>query len=218
MEPTFWHDRWQRGDIGFHQAEVHDLLPKHWPSLGLAAGSQVFVPLCGKSLDMVWLANRGHRIVGAELSEIAVDAFFAERGLAPDARAADGFIVKAAGPYELWCGDIFDLPPRAAVNAGAAYDRASLVAFPAAEQARYADRLAELVPASAPVFLVSLDFDEAEMTGPPFSTPPARVKALFGDRYEITRLEQRQALDRNPALARRGLTALEECLYLLRRR
>lgn len=130
MDPTFWRERWQKKEIGFHQPAYHTLLLKHWPQLQLAPGSRVFVPLCGKSLDMVWLAEQGHRVVGAELSELAVDEFFAERGLAPTVRTVGNFTVKAAGPYELWCGDIFELPREAVADVAGVYDRAALIALP----------------------------------------------------------------------------------------
>ena len=78
MDPAFWHSRWQEGRIGFHQDRPTPLLVEHWTSLGLAQGSRVFVPLCGKSLDMAWLASQGHRVLGVELSAMAVRAFYEE--------------------------------------------------------------------------------------------------------------------------------------------
>ena len=130
MDPSFWHDRWENQDIGFHQADIHALLPAYWPRLELASDAPVFVPLCGKSLDMVWLAQQGHRVIGAELSQRAIDDFFAERGLAPTTRASGSFTVKSAGPYELWCGDFFDLPREAVAGVAGVYDRAALIALP----------------------------------------------------------------------------------------
>jgi thiopurine S-methyltransferase len=217
MDPDFWRDRWQRQDIGFHQAEIHDLMRRHWPGLGLAPGSSVFVPLCGKSLDMVWLAGQGHRVIGAELSEIAVDDFFAERSLVPSIRQEASFRVKSAEAYELWCGDIFDLPPGAVADVAGVYDRAALVAFPAELQARYAGKLKELVPPAAPILLVTLEYEGASMKGPPFSVPRSTIDRLLADTYAVTELERREALDRNPHFRQRGMTALRECAYVLRR-
>jgi thiopurine S-methyltransferase len=218
METQFWNDRWQSGEIGFHKGEVHDLLVKHWPSLGLAPGSRVFVPLCGKSLDMVWLAEQGHRIVGAELSEIAVDAFFAERGLATTVETLGGFQVKSAGAYEIWQGDIFDLPARATKNVAAVYDRASLVAFPPAMQPRYAAKLGEIVPAAAPLVIIGLSYPPNQLQGPPFSTPLARIADLLSRTFRISLLESRDGLEQSQNLKQRGVTALEECLYVLKRK
>src|SRR3546814_2711790 len=89
MDPDFWQQRWRDNRIGFHRDGVLPLLEKHWPSLGLATGSRVFVPLCGKSLDMAWLAARGHRVLGVELSPLAVGQFFDENGLAPTKRRSE---------------------------------------------------------------------------------------------------------------------------------
>lgn len=214
MEPAFWLERWRNQDIGFHQPEYHALLQKYWPQLRLAAGSPVFVPLCGKSLDMVWLAERGHRVIGAELSEIAVDAFFAERGLAPGRREEGRFVVKAAGPYEIWCGDIFDPPPAALQPAAATYDRAALIAFPAALQRPYAEKLSALLP-DAPVLLITLDYDPRQMQGPPFATPTRQVLDLFTGHYDCSELECRDVLAGHPHFMQRGLTALAESAWLL---
>ena len=168
------------------------------------------MPSCGKSLDMVWLAEQGHRVVGAELSEIAVDGFFAERGLEPKVETLGGFQVKSAGAYEIWQGDIFDLPPRAVKNVAAVYDRASLVAFPPAMQPRYAAKLAEVVPAAAPIVIIGLSYARGEMTGPPFSVGLAQVTDLFSRTYTIWLRESRDGLEQSQNLKARGLTALEE--------
>jgi thiopurine S-methyltransferase len=216
MDPTFWRERWQKQDIGFHQPAIHDLLQKHWQRLQLKAGAQVFVPLCGKSLDMVWLAEQGHRVIGAELSEIAVDDFFAERGLEPAVRTAGNLIVKSAGPYELWCGDVFEMPADAVAGVASVYDRAALVAFPAELRARYAEKLKELLPAAAPILLIALDYEAEKMSGPPFAVSRREVDRLFADSYRVSELERRDALPLNPRFRQRGLTALEECALLLR--
>ncbi|MFA5899977.1 MAG: thiopurine S-methyltransferase [Hyphomicrobium sp.] len=217
MEPTFWRERWQKKEIGFHQPEYHTLLVEDWPRLGLAPGTSVFVPLCGKSLDMVWLAEQGHRVIGAELSELAVDEFFAERGLAPMTRADGNFLVKAAGPYELWCGDIFELPCEAVAEVAGVYDRAALIALPPDLQPRYAAKLESVLPKSAPLLVITLEYDQGQMSGPPFSTPPQQVLALFADMYACDQIECRAVLDSHPHFRQRGLTSLDESAFLLRR-
>ena len=215
MTPDFWIERWQKGDIGFHQTSGNDLLPKHWPSLKIAAGSTVLVPLCGKSPDMVWLAAQGHRVVGVELSPLAVDDFFREQGLEADTRVAGPFTVRTAGPITIWCGDVFELPAEAVKDVAAVYDRAALVAFPASLQARYAKTLGALLP-SAPILLISLTYPDGQIPGPPFSTPLAQVAALFGATHDIDIRETRDRLEESPNLKERGVTALEEAAYAVR--
>jgi thiopurine S-methyltransferase len=218
MEPDFWHERWRTGDIGFHRPEAHDLLTRYWPRLGLAEGAEVLVPLCGKSRDMAWLASQGHRVIGVELSEIAIDDFFAAEGLTPAVEKRDGFQIKSAGPYALWCGDIFALPTAVTAAVAGVYDRASLVAFPPAEQPRFADALARLTPAGVPMLLIGLEFDSAEMRGPPFPAPRARIGDMLGAEFDITELEVREVLSANPGLAKRGLSRLVETALVLTRK
>jgi len=177
----------------------------------------VFVPLCGKSLDMQWLAERGHAVVGAELSEQAVDEFFAERDLVPNVRREGGFIVKTSGPYEIWVGDFFALPPSAVAGVAGIYDRAALVALPADMQRRYADKLKALLP-TAPILLITIDYDQREMDGPPFATSPKMIDDLFLDRYERVDLVSKDVLAGHPRFQQRGLTALTGAVFLLRPR
>lgn len=218
MEPSFWLDRWQRQDTGFHQTAVHDLLAKHWPSLGLSPGAEVFVPLCGKSSDMAWLAEQGHRVVGIELSELAVASFFAERGLEAAKETSGDHTIWRAGPYELWSGDYFSLPPSATARVAAAFDRAALVAMPPRMQKAYAEKMAGVLPAGSSTLLVSLDFDGNKMSGPPFPIPEREIRDLFGANFGVETLEHRDGLEMSQNLKQRGLTALDEAAYRLVRR
>jgi thiopurine S-methyltransferase len=218
MEPKFWIERWERADIGFHQAIAHDFLERHWSALGVPQGAQVLVPLCGKSLDMVWLAERGHPVLGSELSAVAVDQFFAERSRTPATVAAGDFAVKRAGPYEIWCGDHFKLDPAVTRRIGGVFDRAALVAMPHVLQDAYAAQLAALTPSGVPVLLVALNYDPSEMEGPPFPIGPEQLETLFGRAFRIEILEVRDGLASSQNLKKRGLTALEETAIKLVRR
>jgi thiopurine S-methyltransferase len=217
MDSSFWNERWQKGDIAFHRPQAQELLVRHWGNLGFPVESVVLVPLCGKSVDMLWLAERGHRVIGVELSEIAVDAFFADRGLVPTVRSEGGFTVKSVGAYEIWCGDFFELPEAAVSGVSAVYDRAALVAFPPSEQPRYASKLALLTPSQAPIVLIGLDFAESELKGPPFPASLPQIGNLFGGSHAINIVESRNGLEESPNLKARGAMRLEESLYVLRR-
>ena len=217
MDREFWLERWKAKDIGFHQPQFDPALDKFWSRLEVPASACVFVPLCGKTLDMQWLAEAGYRVVGAELSEQAVDEFFAERGLTPDVRREGAFIVKSSGPYEIWVGDFFALPDSAVHGVAAIYDRAALVALPADMQAGYAKKIASLLPA-APILLITVDYDQRQMEGPPFATSPGTVDALFADRYYRVELASKDVLGGHPRFQQRGLTALTGAVFLLRPR
>lgn len=218
LTSTFWIERWEKGEIGFHREDVHDFLPRHWSALGLAKGQGVLVPLCGKSRDMAWLAAAGHPVVGVELSPLAVDDFFREQGLEADTTTVGSFVVRRAGPYTIWCGDMFDLPQEAVEGVGAAYDRAALVALPSSLQPRYADKVARLLPVGSQMLLVSLWYPGGEIAGPPFSTPLAQVAALFGPSFTIAIAETRDGLHESQNLKDRGVTTLDEAAYILRRK
>lgn len=217
MDTSFWNERWQKGEISFHSADVQPALIKHWPALGIAKGSTVFVPLSGKSLDMLWLAEQGYRVIGSELSEIAVDRFFEERGFKPSVQTHESFVVKSSGVYEMWCGDFFALAPNGLKTMAAVYDRAALVAMPPEMQPRYAAKLAGLIPAGVPTLLIGLDYDPREMKGPPFATPQKQVRELFAPWFSVEVLGARDGLAKSEHLKKKGVTRLEEATYLLRR-
>lgn len=218
MDHTFWLDRWQKADIGFHQAAAHDFLERHWPYLGVSKGAPVLVPLCGKSLDMVWLSEHGHTVIGTELAGVAVDQFFAERSRTPAAVVRNGFTVKRAGPFEIWCGDHLQLDPEVTRRIGGVFDRAALVAMPRVMQKEYAEKLAGLTPPGVPVLLVTLDYDPSEMDGPPFPISPQRVDELFGQNFRLTLLEKRDGLATSQNLKKRGVSRLDESAWKLVRR
>ena len=134
MDADFWQQRWREGRIGFHQDRPTPLLEQYWDAVGVAHGARVLVPLCGKSLDLAWLAARGHEVLGVELSRLAIEQFFAEHALTPSVHETANGRHSVAGPIELIEGDAFaldgDLVGMAMVPqpAGPAADRAIALA------------------------------------------------------------------------------------------
>lgn len=173
--PDFWHSRWSANQIGFHEGAANASLQRWWPTLALAAGSRVFVPLCGKSADLAWLAAQGHEVVGVELSALAVQAFFAENGLTPERAEVGALIRWSAGRVTIYQGDVFafDAPGRF----DAAWDRAALIALPPDVRIRYATHVRRQLRADAPILVVTLVYDQARRDGPPFSVPDAELRA-----------------------------------------
>lgn len=218
MEPAFWDQRWREGRIGFHQSRVSPMLERHWDALALAPGSTVFVPLCGKSLDMPWLAARGHRVLGVELSAIAVRDFFAGQGLAPALRETRYGMHHAAGPFELIVGDAFDLDREALAGCDGVFDRAALIALPADLRRRYAATTWTGLPDDCRGLLVTLEYPQAEKAGPPFSVEAGEVQALFGEGWAPERLERRDILADEPGFAAEGVTTLATSAWRLQRR
>ena len=216
MEPQFWHERWQRNEIGFHQPAPHAALARHWRSLGLPSGGRVFVPLAGKSRDMLWLAEHGHAVIGIELSEIAVQDFFRELGQQPRVAPRGALTSYSHGQIELLCGDIFELRPETLGPVDAVFDRAALIALPPAMRPRYAAQICRLTHPRAKILLVTLEYDQAQMAGPPHSVPADEVARLFGATHALEVLQRDEQLADFPKFAQRGLSALAEVSYVLR--
>ncbi len=175
MTADDWHQRWRDGRTGFHLAEVNPLLVEH--SAVFAEATRVLVPLCGKSADLEWLVTRGYEVVGVELVELAAQAFFAERGLAPARREEGAFVVYEHGNLAIWVGDFFATTAAQLGMLDAAYDRAAMIALPSELRSRYALHLRTLLTPKARLLLVTLHFDIPG--GPPFSVPPEEVRDAY---------------------------------------
>jgi thiopurine S-methyltransferase len=217
MEPEFWRERWRTGQIGFHQPEVGHYLKLHWGDLALEASDRVFVPLCGKSLDMLWLRNRGHAVVGVELSDVALQAFCMENGIAARRRIKPDFAVYEAPKLELLCGDFFAVTPERLGNVAAVYDRAALISWTETLREPYARHMATLTPAGAETLLITLEYPQSQKAGPPFSIPPAEVQRLYAEHFSIQELARQDILANEPHMRARGVTELHEVCYRLTR-
>ena len=214
MDPKFWHEQWELNQIGFHQHNIHPFLREYWSRVASGKG-QVFVPLCGKSLDMVWLREEGHDILGVDLSPLAVADFFKEQGLPVSILSTDDFQGYESDGFELLSGDFFELRSHHLAKVTAVYDRAALIAMPPHLQIRYAQHLLSVLPHHPPILLITFEYSETEMQGPPFSVTEQRVNELFGQVYSIEKLSSIDALELQPGLKNRGLSSLTEKVYHL---
>ena len=215
MQADFWLERWEQNQIGFHEDEINSHLQKFWDGLNIPAESKIFVPLCGKSSDMLWLLSQGYQVFGVELSPLAVKSFFAENNL--EARVSD------YGVFQRWemdgltvfQGNFFDLSSEDLQDCCAIYDRASLIALPVEMRQQYSQHLREIVPALSHTLLVTLEYDQDEMQGPPFSVSKEEVQSLFGTANKIECLFAENILEQNEQFKQRGLTRLVEKAYWL---
>jgi thiopurine S-methyltransferase len=217
MHSEFWLDKWQRHEIGFHQAQTNADLESHWQSVGCPPSSPVLVPLCGKSADMDWLRAQGHRIVGVELSAIAVQEFYSERQLLPRRYDAGKFECWEGGGFQILLGDFFDLDEAAVAGVAGVYDRAALIALPPPLRTRYAQQLVRILPERCGMLLLTLEYPQEQMAGPPFSVPESAVRELYARHFSVTGLAARDNHAIEPRYQERGLKSLRECVYLLQR-
>lgn len=212
MNAEFWQARWQQGRIGFNQATVNPLLMNYFAELELPVGSCIFAPLCGKSIDMLWLAKQGYHVVGAELVESAVQEFFSEQHITPTIyEHANNPAIKCyvgrlsdqapSTSISLWVGDIFSLSADDIGQIDAVYDRAALIAMPADMRVKYIEQVIALC-GNAPQLLLTLNYDQNEWAGPPFSISREQIQQYYSNYYNITELEDKSAtLNANPDMS-----------------
>ncbi|HEX7382521.1 MAG TPA: thiopurine S-methyltransferase [Nevskiaceae bacterium] len=217
MRTEYWQQRWREGRTGWHHAEVSASLTHYWPGLGVPPSTRVFVPLCGKSPAMAWFAAQGLQVLGVEVSDLAIEQFYAEHRLTP-VRRADHPERYTAGGIEIVRTSVFDLDHALLAGCGAFYDRAAIIAQPAEDRRRYAAQVYAHLPQGCTGLMVTLDYPQPEMEGPPFSVDPQELRALFADAWDIETLERKDVLTEQPGFREQGLTALHAGVYRLRRR
>lgn len=187
MDAGFWHQKWKDNEIGFDQSEANPLLVKYFNALSLVTGSRVFVPLCGKTIDIAWLLSNDYRVVGIELSELAVEQLFAALELEPRTVDVGNLKRYSAQSIDIFVGDVFDLTREMLLPVDAVYDRAALVALPENMRDRYTAHLIDITD-TAPQLLLTFVYDQSLMDGPPFSISDKEVKQHYENQYDMTRL------------------------------
>lgn len=187
MHHDFWHQRWQENQIGFHLPEANPFLVKHLTALHLKQGARIFLPLCGKTLDIAWLLSQGYKVAGAELSEIATEALFAQLQLKPAIQQIGEITLYSAPNIDIFVGDIFNVSAAMLGNVDAIYDRAALVALPDQIRQQYSAHLMTLTNL-APQLLICFEYDQAVHAGPPFSICAREVLQHYQAAYDVNLL------------------------------
>jgi len=216
MKPSFWHKCWQRNSLGFHQETVHPFLEQLLLPRLTSTTEHVFLPLCGKSLDMVWFAQR-MKVSGAELSEIACHDFFQEKDLTFELQQRSCFNVYSYENIQLWQGDFFKLLPADLDKIDWIYDRAAIIALPESMQQQYVQHLSKFVSEHTTLFLISLEFPQEELEGPPFSISSLKVAQLFSD-FEVNCIAEHELVDKKFAQRTFNVKKLVERLYLIKKK
>ncbi len=212
-----WQDRWKNQQIGWHQDEISPLLKSYFNTVKLIAGATIFVPLCGKSLDINWFVQQGFSVIGVEISDIAIQAFFEEAGLKAEKKEIAGLICWQAEQIQIYQADFFALTATHLNTISLVFDRAALIALADSEQRgrkAYIQHLNTILPAATAILLITLDYPQEQMSGPPFAVSDREVKQLFNTK-KIQLLSTQSILEQEPRFKARGLDALTEQLYLI---
>ena len=215
MHHDQWLDRWKQNRIGFHEPKVNYHLRRYLPDFNLNPGDMIFMPLCGKAHDIDWIARQGFQVVGIELSEIAIESFFSEHNLPYQQFESERFTLRKSGNISLIQGDYFDLQQEDLSACKMVYDRASLIAINEVNRSRYCAHMLSNVPQSTDQFLITLDYDQAQMQGPPFAVSAQEVRQHYESEYAIDMLEVNDVLDERPRWRDQGLSALTESVFRL---
>jgi len=215
VDNQHWLDRWSEDRIGFHEGSVNRHLQHWFPRLAVPPASRVFLPLCGKAQDIKWLAEQGYDVVGVELSQLAVEAFFEENSITCQRSQQGCFNVYESPGIRLLQGDYYDLQPEDLRGCSLVYDRAALIALEREDRPRYYDHMLSIMPANCSMLLITLQYDQAEMRGPPFSVPTDEVMQQYQDAFTIQMLASDDIVDERPRWRQVGLTALQESIFSL---
>ena len=213
MHIEFWKERWKARQIGFHLPEVNPYLTDYWSKLKAEKGSVVLVPMCGKTLDMAWLASQEYAVLGVECSHDAITEFFDDQKLTYQTAKFHEFKVHNSFNITLLEGDYFALDKEILTDVEIVYDRASLVALPAEMRRKYVKLLVEQLPSRVSILLVTIEYDQSLMSGPPFSVSHTEVEELYKPHFLVEILHEADVLNEQPRFKEKGLNKMIERVY-----
>jgi thiopurine S-methyltransferase len=214
---TDWLARWENNKIGWHADSVNRSLIDYLELLELKPGDSVFVPLCGKSLDMIYLSEMGYLVIGVELSPVGVERFFDDNSLKYSVSEIDGFVLYQSERIKIYCGDYFTLNTKHLSNVSAVFDRASLIALELDLREKYAQHLTVIIPLDTRILLLTLIYPQYQMSGPPFSVSNSEVESLFSSAFKYRQLHCFNDIDNEPKFLRAGVDYVENAAYLLQK-
>ena len=212
---TDWIQRWKDKEIGWHRDNPNSKLIEFIDCLQLKQGDTVFVPLCGKSYDMVYLLEQGFKVIGVELSSLAIEQFFDENNLTCIASQTDQFTLYQGENITLYCGDYFTLDESVLKSVSAVYDRAALIALSVDLRAKYAQHLYSIISNDCRVLLLTLNYPQSQISGPPFAVDEDEVVSLFSNGFECQQLQCFNDIKNEPKFLRSGVDFIEKATYCL---
>ena len=214
---TDWHSRWESNKIGWHADQVNLQLIEYFSELNLVDGDKIFVPLCGKSLDMLYLLQRGLKVVGVEMSEIATQQFFGENKLEYSVSKVDDLILYEGDRIQIFCGDFFTMKASHLVDVKAVYDRASLIALDEVLRQKYVNHLNDIISQDVRVLLLTLNYPQHQRVGPPFAVSKSEVDSLYGGSFQCQELQNINDIENEPMFLLQGVDFVEKAVYCLQK-
>lgn len=216
MEISYWQSRWRKDNTGWHMDNVYPPLANIWSQLSIKSSAKVFVPLCGKSLDLRWLVERGHQVTGVDVSQKALEDVINYTNQSFTKDSSHGFTIYRSESLELWQGDFLKLPVKKIPQPDVIYDKASIVALPPEMRGSYAQKILSLCGKHTHIILQTFEYDQSEMNGPPFSVDENELKHHFGHDFEFTLMHEQSKLEELSKFQQRGLSSyLTEKVYHL---
>jgi len=212
-----WLEFWANNETNWHSDVVTQELEKYLGLLKLESGDTVFVPLCGKSLDMIYMLNRGFSVIGVEVSEIGIKQFFHENGLDFTISQVGEFDLYSAKNIEIYCGDFFSLTSKHLCGVKAVFDRKSLIALDRNLRQKYVKHLNDIISLGVRILLITLHYPQHQMSGPPFSVDKSEVESLFSMAFNYQELKPFQDIENGSKLARSGVDYIENAAYCLQK-
>jgi len=217
MKIKFWEQRWDEGSIGFHLTEVNPYLVKYWSQMNTVKGATVLVPMCGKSLDLMWFVSQGFNVLGVECSKKAINEFSNEQNLDLQVKQHKRYVEHSNSNLTILEGDFFHLDREDLSKVSTIYDRASLVALPEDMRKQYVELLANNLPKHVSILLVTIEYNQSLMSGPPFSISSDEIEQLYKPYFLVDNLYEQDVINEQPRFKQRGLDTMVERVFKISR-
>lgn len=216
MEISYWHSRWENDKTGWHMDYVYPPLKRIWPQLSIESEAHVLVPLCGKNLDIHWLIDQGCTVTGVDISQKALEHIMKNHSESFTEDSSHGFTIYRSKSLALWQGDFIKLPTDKVPPADLIYDTKAIIALPAEMRSDYAKKLLSLTHSKTQILIQTLQYEQSEMNGPPFSVDEQELKHLLGNRFTLKCIHEQSKLEELQRFQQRGLSSyLKEKIYHL---
>ncbi|MEL7832963.1 thiopurine S-methyltransferase [Fodinibius sp. Rm-B-1B1-1] len=216
MEISYWQSRWRKDNTGWHMDMVYPPLPKLWKRLNIKSESRILVPLCGKSLDLHWLAEHSQKVIGVDVSHKALHTVMEKYPETFSQTSSHNFTVYKSSSLELWEGDFMKLPTKEITPIDLVYDKASIIALPPKMRPQYAQKILDLCGNTTRILLQTFEYIQEEMNGPPFSVDEKELQKLFGHNFRLQLMHEQSKLEELEPFQQRGLSSYltEQVFYL----